>query len=86
MNTPEIRSAINEALHAIAPEADTASLDDATPIREAFDLDSMDFLNFIVAVHDVLHVDVPQSDYPKVQTMGALLRYLEQRLPRAQPA
>jgi acyl carrier protein len=76
MNTPEIRGAVVDALRAVAPESDPASLGDAARLRDELDLDSMDFLNFVVALHTTLHVDIPEADYPKVQTMGDAVRYL----------
>lgn len=76
MTPPEIRHTLEDALRSIAPESDPASLADTARIREELDLDSMDFLNFVIAVHKALHVDIPEADYPKVQTMGGAVAYL----------
>jgi acyl carrier protein len=76
MNDQEIRNAVVDALRSIAPESDPATLDDKARLRDALDLDSMDFLNFVIAVHDTLKVDIPESDYPKIQTMGDAVAYL----------
>ena len=35
----------------LAPEADLASIDPAADLREALAIDSMDFLNFVTAIH-----------------------------------
>jgi acyl carrier protein len=40
----------------------------------------MDFLNFIIAVHDTLHVEIPESDYAKVATLNGSIEYLASRL------
>lgn len=79
MNRAELRNAVVTALKSIAPESDPASLDDATPFREALDLDSMDFLNVLVALHRTVQIDIPESDYAKVQTLGGMVDYLERR-------
>lgn len=80
MNPSEIRDVVVGALRAVAPESDPASLDDTARVRDALDLDSMDFLNFIVAVHSALHVDIPEADYAKVQTISGAVTYLASKL------
>lgn len=80
MNRIEIRDAIIAALKSVAPESDPASIDETASLRDSLDLDSMDFLNFIIAVHTALHVDVPEADYRKVQTLGSIISYVESKL------
>ncbi len=80
MNRTEIRAAIVEALRSVAPESDPASLAETALLRDSLDLDSMDFLNFLVALHASLHVDVPEADYGKVQTLEAVTDYLQAKL------
>jgi acyl carrier protein len=48
--------------------------------RQEFDLDSMDFLNFVIGLHTALGVDVPEADYGKLGTLNAAIDYLEARL------
>jgi acyl carrier protein len=81
VNPSEIRLAVAAAIQSIAPETDPAALDDAAPFREALDLDSMDFLNVLVAIKGSLHVDVPEADYGKVRTLGGMVAYLQTKLP-----
>ncbi len=73
------------ALASVAPEADLAALDRNVPLREQLDLDSMDFLNFVIAVHRALGVDVPERDYAKLATLESCVEYLA-GLPRTKPA
>lgn len=80
MNADEIRRAVHAALRRIAPEIDPAVLRGGEDLRQQADIDSVDFLNFIVAVHDSLGVDVPESDYPKLQTLDGCVHYLQERL------
>ena len=77
---PEIREAILAALSSVAPEADPATLDPKQPLREQLDLDSMDFLNFVVALHAALGVDVPERDYPKIGTLDGSIDYVSAKL------
>ena len=77
MNETEIRTIVQEALGNIAPEMDVQKLDPAADLRDALDIDSMDFLNFVVAVHHRLGVDIPERDYPKLLTLDGAVRYLK---------
>ena len=80
MNEAEIRTILQEELGNIAPEMDLRSLDPAADLREALDIDSMDFLNFVIAVHHRLGVDIPELDYPNLATLGGAVKYLETKL------
>jgi acyl carrier protein len=47
--------------------------------RDQLDIDSMDFLNFVIAVHEALHVEIPEADYPKLATLNGCVEYLAAR-------
>jgi acyl carrier protein len=79
MNSDEIRAAVIGELSNIAPEMDVAGIGPDADLREALDIDSMDFLNFIMALHKKLGVDIPERDYPKLFTLAQAIAYLEQR-------
>lgn len=83
MSTNDIREAILRALRRIAPEADPPTIDPARPLREQVDLDSVDFLNFLIGVHQELGVEVPEEDYPQVATLAGCVAYVEARMPAA---
>jgi acyl carrier protein len=80
MSDPDIRKAILEELGNIAPEADLAAVDPAADLREALDIDSMDFLNFVIALHRRLAVDIPEIDYPKLLTLDGAMTYLRAKM------
>jgi acyl carrier protein len=61
----------------IAPDLDVSTIDAAADLRNDIGLDSMDFLNFVIAVHKELHVDVPEADYGKVASLEKFARYIE---------
>jgi hypothetical protein len=75
----ELRAHTLEALGGIAPEADLAGLRGNVALRDQLDLDSMDFLNFLVAVHQRTGVEIPEADYGKLATLDQLLDYLARR-------
>ena len=76
MTKQEVRQAVLRILGAIAPEADLTRLDPDVPFRDQLDIDSMDLLNFFVALDKELHVDVPEADYPKVATLNACVEHV----------
>ena len=76
----DLRATILGALKRIAPEVDVATLDPVAPLRDQVDLDSMDWLNFLVAVHEKLQVEIPEADYAKLVTMDDVVRYVAARL------
>jgi acyl carrier protein len=80
MNETDIRTIVQEALGNIAPEMDLQKLDPAADVREALDIDSMDFLNFVIAVHRRLGVDIPERDYPKLLTLDGAVNYLKEKV------
>jgi acyl carrier protein len=78
MTQTEAKTLIFEILGSIAPEADFATLSGGEDLREALGLDSMDFMNFIVALHEQTGIDIPEADYPKLRTLDNTVAYLRQ--------
>ncbi len=75
--TPEkLRSTVLAALSEVAPELEPQSLDPQVELRNQLDLDSMDFLNFVLALHKALGVDIPEADYRKLSTLDSCVAYL----------
>ena len=83
MSDNEIQKIVQDELSNIAPEVDLAGVDPKADLREAVDIDSMDFLNFITAVHRRTGIDIPEADYPKLATLAGIYAYLEARLKSA---
>jgi len=86
MTSDEIKSAVLEALRRIAPEVDTAALRTDIPIREQVDIDSMDFLNFLLALHASLGVDIPETAYREVATVAGCVAYIAAHNPQPRSA
>ena len=80
MNDIDISKVLQEELNNIAPEIDMSGIDPAADLREAMDIDSMDFLNFITALHRRLGIDIPEIDYPKLVTLDGAMTYLKAKL------
>lgn len=79
MTPEEIRQAVLQALSDIAPEADPAAIRTDLSLRDQLDIDSMDSLNFLIAVHEQLQVDIPEADWAHLQTIDELVEYIRGR-------
>lgn len=76
MNQHEIRAGVMVAIKTIAPEVEDGAIAAGRPLREQVDLDSMDWLNVIVALHERFGVEIPEADYAKLATLDAIVAYL----------
>ena len=45
-------------------------------LAEQLDIDSMDFLNVIVAIHEQTGIEIPERDYGKLSTLDDAVAYL----------
>jgi acyl carrier protein len=80
MTDDNLKQAMMDAISEIAPEAEFDELDPDDGLREQLDLDSMDFLNVVIALHEALGVDIPEADYPKLFTMNGAIGYLKRNI------
>ena len=84
MEADSVRPTVLAAIARIAPETDIASLRPDTPLRDQLDLDSMDWINLVAALHEQFQIDISESDYPHLATLDRVVAYLTSR--RAAPA
>lgn len=74
----DIRAGVVAELTAIAPEVDEADISDTELLRDQVDLDSMDWLNFLIRLHKRFEVDIPESQYASLRTVDDLTSYIDQ--------
>jgi acyl carrier protein len=79
--TIDIDAAVRSALSGIAPEADLDALPPDEDLQTELDLDSMDFLNFLIALSDLTGVQIPESDSDQVRTFANCVSYVQARRP-----
>ncbi|HSQ32574.1 MAG TPA: acyl carrier protein [Gemmatimonadaceae bacterium] len=84
MTSDEIRAAILGALRSVAPEIDPTTIRSDVPLRDQVDLDSIDFLNFLMAIHAALGVDIPDTAYTQVATLDGCVAYVASHGAQAQ--
>jgi acyl carrier protein len=77
MTKDEIRGIVLRVLGQIAPEADLSNLKPDLRIRDQLDIDSMDLLNVVIALHKELNAEIPEADYSKLATLDGCIAYLE---------
>jgi acyl carrier protein len=80
MNEADIRAVALETLLAIAPEVEADELRGDKPLRNQVDLDSIDWLNFLLGLHEKLKVEIPEADYVKLVTLDDVMGYLAKKL------
>lgn len=80
MTPDELRNLVVGELTRIAPEAEPTAIRPDVPLRDQVDVDSMDFLNFIIALHERLGVDIPESDYGRLSSVSDIVRYLSAKV------
>lgn len=80
MSTETIRATVLGILASIAPETDAASLDPQANLREELDLDSMDWLRFVQAVHEETGVEIPEREYRRLRSLQDCLQWLERAI------
>jgi acyl carrier protein len=83
MKNEEVRARVLEVLARIAPELDPAELAPDANLRDQLDVDSMDFLNFVIGLHKAFGVEVPEADYRKLFTLDGCVSYLAARIKSA---
>lgn len=64
-----------DALTRVAPEVDPAALNPDTCFRDQCEIDSVDFLNFVLALEQALGRRIPEGDYPRLSSLNGCLAY-----------
>lgn len=77
MDDATLRQTVFATLYRIAPEVAPDELAPGRPLRDQVDLDSMDWLNFLLGLHAALGVEIPETDYAKLVTLDDLFAYLK---------
>ena len=80
MTESEIRQVVRDALSNVAPEVDLNAIEPAKNLRDQMDIDSVDFLNFVIGLHKELGIEIPDADLPKLATLNGCVAYLQSRM------
>lgn len=67
---------VRRVMRQVAPEVDLAAVDAGENLQEALDLDSIDFLNLVLGLHEATGLEIPERDYGRVSTLEGMVDYL----------
>lgn len=79
MTEAERKETIISLLKTVAPDTEPENLQQDDNIRTTLEIDSFDYLQFIVAIDEKFGIDTPEEDYGKIQTLKTLNEYLDQK-------
>lgn len=80
MTRAEIADKVKQALASVAPELESASIGPDEALRDQADLDSMDFLRFVIELRRQFGIEVPEVDYQQLGTLNGVVAYLAAHL------
>jgi len=78
VNRDQALTAVVDAVRAVAPDVDADVAPDAD-FQTDLDLDSMDVLNIMIALHERTGVDIPERDYGTLTSVARTADYLVAR-------
>jgi acyl carrier protein len=79
VNTDRAREVLFDALGQLAPEVDPAEIDPTAVLRDAADLDSVDFLELVAQLSEAIGVDIREDDYPQLDSIDSAVAFLAAR-------
>ncbi|MCX6062348.1 MAG: phosphopantetheine-binding protein [Campylobacterales bacterium] len=82
MTKEQIKTAIIEEIQEIAPDIDEADIISDKNIQRSLEIDSFDFLKILTGLSEILEIEVPESDYAKVDTVDHMCEYFLERSER----
>ena len=79
MNSEILHQTIVVLLQQIAPDTTPSKLKLEENIRETLNIDSFDFLQFVIALHEKTGVEIPEEDYGKINTIQNAIEYIQNK-------
>ncbi|MBX9421620.1 phosphopantetheine-binding protein [Streptomyces lateritius] len=68
MNDDQAKAFVRQAVQRVVPDADFTGLDPGVSLRDTFELDSLDFLEFVEALAELSGTELTEDDYPALDT------------------
>jgi acyl carrier protein len=76
MDKETIKQIILEVMTRIVPELEPTTLDARVSFRDQFEIDSIDYLNFVMSLEKQLGIKIPEIDYPRLSSLEGCVNYL----------
>lgn len=83
MTDAELMDVVKKTLYSVAPDVEGEAIQAEESFRDQFEIDSMDFLNFIISLHKRTGLEIPEADYSQLQTPADTVAYLRTHWPEA---
>ena len=80
MKAPDHAEIVKSALFAVAPDIEGSEIDPSETFRDQFEIDSMDFLNFVIGLSRTTGIQIPEADYPALETLEGCVAYLRSKM------
>lgn len=80
MNRDTLYALFIEELVNVAPDLDAGTINRDDQLQDDLELDSMDVLNLVAALHERLGIDIPEDDYIRIETPAKAADYLAEKL------
>lgn len=80
MNRTEIEATVLRTLAEVVPEAAVYELDRTAPLRDQIEIDSLDYLNFVLGLETLLGLHVPPASYPLFGTVDGAADAIQELL------
>ncbi|WP_374562628.1 GNAT family N-acetyltransferase [Ideonella sp.] len=85
MHPDDIRAIVLDTIRTIAPETAACPIPPGAQLRQAIDLDSMDWLNVVAGLEEHLLIEIPPADEARLSTVDAIVDYAAARLAQPSP-
>jgi acyl carrier protein len=76
MKPEEAKAIIFQVLGDIAPEIDPMTVNHSLDLTEQLDLDSIDYLNWMLGISESVGIDIPQRDVSRFLTIDGAAEYV----------
>jgi acyl carrier protein len=83
MTNIKLEELVKRTLLDVAPDLEGEEIAPDETFADQFEIDSMDFLNFIIGLHKATGVEIPEVDYPELTTLASATGYLQSRMTSA---
>ena len=84
MTKDECKQVVLDIIADIAPDEDLSDVKPEIALREQLELDSMDFLDIVMELRKQHGIEVPEADYPQLNSLDSCAEYLTPKFEAAE--
>ena len=82
MTPQDYAKIVTAALFVVAPDVEGVEVIPNKTFRDQFEIDSMDFLNFVIGLSKATGLEIPEADYAQLETLDDCVAYLQRKMGR----